>query len=205
MNRSLIETSYPGRSEILAFILLSLGIFFRVVRVDLVPEVLPNFSPLMASALCGALFLPGLVGIALPVVALLLSDAILNVHYGEPVISPQVLWTLPCYLLAAGLGGAMRPRNGSGSPGIFPVFCGTIAASLFFYLATNTGCWFGNSSYPQTFDGWVRALSTGLPGFPPTWSFLRNSLLGDLLFAAFFVGLERVLAGEKKKSGALSC
>ena len=32
-------------------------------------------------------------------------------------------------------------------------------------------------------SGWVQALTTGLPGFPPTWVFLRNSLVSDLGFA----------------------
>jgi hypothetical protein len=40
-------------------------------------------------------------------------------------------------------------------------------------------------------------MTTGLPGYPPTWSFLRNSLLGDLLFASLFVAVEQALAQRK--------
>ena len=199
-------TSFPLlRGEIMALILLFSGIFFRVIRVDLAPEVLPNFSPLMAAALCGALFLPGIVGIALPVAALLISDAVLNLHYGEPMISSQLLWTLPGYLVAVGLGGALRGKNREGlGAGLLSILGNTLVASLFFYLVTNTGSWLGNTGYPQTPGGWIQALTTGLPGFPPTWSFLRNSLLSDLLFAALFVAVERSLA-ESKKSEAVVC
>lgn len=178
-----------SRGAILATLLLFAGIFFRVLRVDLSPETLPNFSPLMAAALCGAVFIPGSAGLVIPVAALLISDALLNLHYGAPLLSVQLLWTLPCYLIAVGFGWMLRERRA----GLWPILGGTLAASAIFYLVTNTGSWLGLAAYPQNFAGWVQAMTTGLPGYPPTWSFLRNSLTGDLLFAAFFVAMERVL------------
>jgi hypothetical protein len=170
--------------------------------VDFAPEVLPNFSPLMAAALCGAVFLPGVVGLVIPVVALLVSDVLLNLHYGLPLCSVQFLWTMPAYLVAVGLGWFLRDRQAR----LGGILGGTLAASVIFYLVTNTGCWFGQATYPQNFSGWVQALTTGLPGYPPTWHFFRNSLLGDLLFAAFFVVVERSLAGaDTKHAVALRC
>ena len=68
---------------------------------------------------------------------------------------------------------------------------------MIFFVVTNTGSWLGLTAYPQTFAGWVQALTVGLPGYPPTWTFFRNSLAGDLLFAAFFVVVERALASRK--------
>ena len=50
-----------------ALVFLVIGTFFRVIRADLAPGTLPNFSPLMAAALCGALFIPGLLGLVVPV------------------------------------------------------------------------------------------------------------------------------------------
>ena len=187
MNRFLSSTSL-----ITAFWLLLLGTFFRVIRVEVAPEVLPNFSPLMASALCGALFLPGLIGLVMPVAALAISDVVLNLHYGAPLLSSQLLWTLPGYLVAVAIGWSLRGRAG-----LIPVLGGTLAASVFFYVVTNTGSWFGLTAYPQTFAGWVQALTVGLPGYPPTWTFFRNSLAGDLLFAALFVVVEQALAKRK--------
>ena len=69
--------------------------------------------------------------------------------------------------------------------------------SVIFYLVTNTGCWLTDPNYPPTFAGWVQSLTTGLPGYPQTWTFFRNSLLGDLLFAALFVGMEHSLTERK--------
>jgi hypothetical protein len=183
-------------ASLLALMLLTFGIFFRVIRVDLAHEILPNFSPLMAAAICGAVFIPGVIGLLLPITALLLSDAALNLHYGAPLISTQLLWTLPCYLMAVGIGWRLRERIGR----LLPILGGTLAASVIFYLVTNTGSWIGLAAYPQNFAGWIQAMTTGLPGYPPTWTFLRNSLIGDLLFAGFFVALENYLRVASQSS-----
>jgi hypothetical protein len=183
-------------SMLLTLILLLSGIFFRLIRVDLAPESLPNFAPLMAAALCGAVFIPGWLGLVVPIVALLVSDALLNVHYGVPVVSTQLLWTLPGYLIAVGLGWMIRERRG----GLLAILGGTLVASVLFYLITNTGSWLGLAAYPQNFTGWIQSLTVGLPGYPPTWVFFRNSLVSDLLFAAFFVAVERVLVPMRTES-----
>ena len=181
---------------LLTLILLFAGIFFRVLRVDLAPETLPNFSPLMAAALCGAVFIPRWMGLMVPVVALLVSDALLNVHYGVPVVSTLLLWTLPGYLIAVGLGCMIRERRG----GLLAILGGTLVASVLFYLITNTGSWLGLAAYPQNFGGWIQSLTIGLPGYSPTWTFFRNSLVSDLLFAAFFVTVERMLVPIRTES-----
>ena len=188
--------SHLSRTVVPAIILLLAGTFFRVLRVDLAPQTLPNFSPLMAAALCGAVFIPGWLGLVVPVAALLISDALLNLHYGVPVISSQLFWTLPSYLIAVGLGWMIRERRG----GLLPVLAGTLLSSSAFYLITNTGSWLVLAAYPQNFAGWIQALTVGLPGYPPTWTFFRNSLVSDLLFAALFVVMERFLAVDSAKT-----
>jgi hypothetical protein len=83
----------------------------------------------------------------------------------------------------------IRERRG----GLLAILGGTLVASVLFYLITNTGSWLGLAAYPQNFAGWIQSLTIGLPGYPPTWTFFRNSLVSDLLFAAFFVVMERVM------------
>jgi hypothetical protein len=112
------------------------------------------------------------------------------------VVSSQLLWTLPGYLIAVGLGWMIRERRG----GISTILGGTLVASVLFYLITNTGSWLGLAAYPQNFTGWIQSLTSGLPGYPPTWVFFRNSLVSDLLFAAFFVAVERVLVPMRTES-----
>ena len=165
-----------------AFFLVFFGAFFRVFRLELLPGR-PNFAPLMAIALCGGLFLPGTLAFLAPLGALLLSDILLNLHYGTPVFGSGELLRYACYGIGVVCGLAARRSNGSPAPVL-----GLVAAnSLLFYLVTNAAAWFGNPAYPQSFGGLAQSLTVGLPGYPPTWTFLRNSLASDLLFAGVFL------------------
>ena len=68
---------------------------------------------------------------------------------------------------------------------------GALAASLIFYLVTNSFSWWTNVGYDKSPVGWWQALTVGMPGFSPTWTFLRASVISDLLFTAVFVaGIE---------------
>ena len=165
-----------------AFFLVLFGAFFRVFRLELLPG-LPNFAPLMALAFCGALFLPGALAFVVPFGALLLSDLLLNLHYGVSLLSSGELVRYACYGIAVACGLAARRTHASP----LPVLGLVTANSLLFYLVTNTAAWIGNTSYPQTFAGLLQSLTVGLPGFPPTWTFFRNSLASDLVFAAVFL------------------
>ena len=63
----------------------------------------------------------------------------------------------------------------------------SILGSLIFYVVTNTGSWIIEPAYAKTLAGWAQALTTGLPGYPPTWTFFRSTLISDLLFTALFI------------------
>lgn len=143
---------------------------------------LPNFSPVMAIAFCGALILPGALAFIVPFVALFASDLILNAHFGQPLLSLGMVAMYACYLIAIGLGRALRNAS------LYPIFGATVFNSVLFYTVTNAFAWFANPSYPQSLAGLWQSLTVGLPGFPPTWTFFRNSLISDLLFTAVFVG-----------------
>jgi len=142
---------------------------------------LPNFSPVMAMAFCGALVLPGALAIVVPLVALFASDLILNAHFGQPLLSIGMVAIYACYLVAIGLGRALRQSS------LAPIFGATVFNCLLFYVVTNAFAWFANPSYPQNIAGLWQSLTLGLPGFPPTWTFLRNSLISDVLFTGVFI------------------
>ena len=67
------------------------------------------------------------------------------------------------------------------------IFAAALASSFLFYLITNTGAWIATADYPKTFPGWWQALTIGLPGFPSTLFFFRNTILSDLFFTVLFV------------------
>jgi hypothetical protein len=51
-----------------------------------------------------------------------------------------------------------------------------------FYFASNTLAWAHDPDYAKSLAGWWQANTVGLPGYPPTWTFLRNALAGDMVF-----------------------
>ena len=146
------------------------------------PEWLPNFSPMAALCLCGAAFLPRRLAIAVPLVALLGTDLVLNAHYGFPLFTVEFLGKSVAFAAVVALGWQLRKNA---RPGV--ILPAVLGGSLFFYLATNTASWLYEPGYAKSAAGWLQALTTGLPGYAPTWIFYRNTLAGDLLFAALFL------------------
>ena len=146
------------------------------------PGWLPNFSPMAALCLCGAAFLPRRLAVALPLAALFGTDIILNSYFGFPLFTVEFLGKTIAFAAVAGLGWMLR-KNARASV-ILPAVLG---GSFFFYLTTNTASWLYEPGYAKTAAGWIQALTTGLPGYAPTWTFYRNTLVSDLLFAAIFL------------------
>ena len=145
-----------------------------------------NFAPLAALALCGSAYLPRPWNWRGPLLALLLSDAILNLSYGQWPFTLNTIAAAAAYLLIVELGRwvAARPSYGAWAGG-------ALGSSLIFYAVTNTVSWWTNLGYDKSLAGWWQALTTGMPGYPPTWAFLRSSVISDLIFTAIFVaGIE---------------
>jgi hypothetical protein len=143
-----------------------------------------NFAPLAAIALCAAAYFPSRYKFTVPIVALLVSDLVLNVHYGFSLLSPFVLSHYVGFALIGCLG--LFLQNRASFKTLLPA---SLGASLIFYLVTNTVSWLYDPGYVKNATGWVQALTTGLPAYSatPTWMFFRNSLLSDLLFTALFI------------------
>lgn len=93
------------------------------------------------------------------------------------------------YLLLLGLGvwGLRLPSTASngGILGRSALACGG------FYLLTNTLSWLTTAAYAKTFGGWWQAVTVGLPGLRPTWSFGLTMLASTLLLTAVILALFR--------------
>jgi hypothetical protein len=135
-----------------------------------------------ALCLCGAAFLPRRFAITLPLVALLGTDLMLNLHYGFPLLTVEFLGKTIAFALVAAIGWQLR-RNAR--PGV--ILPAVLGSSLLFYSVTNTASWLYDPGYARTAAGWLQALTLGLPGFAPTWVFYRNTLAGDILFTSLFL------------------
>ncbi len=171
-----------GPALALAVSLIALAVGFRLLRAAWLPD-LPNFSPVMALAICGGLFLPRTLAVLVPLSALILTDVLLDLHYGVAPFSAATFLGYACYGLGVASGQALR-RLEAGRPATFAL---VVANSLLFYGVTNSLCWLDNPAYAKTAAGWLQALTVGVPGFPPTWTFLGYSLASDLAFTAVFL------------------
>ena len=143
-----------------------------------------NFAPLAAIALCAAAYFPPKFKFAVPMIAVLISDLVLNAHYHFSFFTPEVLSHYLGFALVGCLGLLLQDR-----PRLKTLLPASIGASLIFYVVTNTFSWLSDPAYLKNFAGLVQSLTVGLPEYSatPTWMFFRNSLLSDLLFTTVFV------------------
>jgi hypothetical protein len=145
---------------------------------------LSNFAPLAAVALCCAVYFPARLKFSLPLIALFVSDLILNAHYGASLLDAHVV----CRYLALTIIGAVGVllQNRASLKTLLPA---SIGCSVIFYAITNAFSWLSDPGYVKNMAGLIQALTVGLNQYSatPTWMFFRNSLLSDLLFTCLFV------------------
>lgn len=155
-----------------------------VFALSRIPGVLPpNFSAAYAIAFCGAVYFTGAMAWWLPLGALLITDIALNIfYYHEPVFSAYMLVKMSGFAVIVALGKLFSARDNW-----FKLLGGGLLGAILFYLITNTASWIYNPGYAKTLLGWWQALTTGIPGLPPTWEFFRNTLMSGGLFTALFV------------------
>jgi hypothetical protein len=145
---------------------------------------LSNFAPMAAIALCGAVYFPPRLKFSVPLLALFLSDEVLNHYYGAPLLDPQILCRYLVLALIGVIGLSLQHRAS-----LKTILPASIAGSTVFYLITSVFSWLSDSGYVKNFAGLVQAVTVGLPQYSatPSWMFFRNSILSDLFFTILFV------------------
>lgn len=145
-----------------------------------------NFSPLAAFALVGGFYLGKRHALWVPIVALFLSDLILNIQAGYAAIHwPRAIdWAVFLLIGAAAL--AVRDRNWKWK------LATAFAAPWLFFVVSNFGVWLtginlAGQPYPKSAAGLIECYTAGLP-------FLRGTLLGDWGFTALFAAVMQVAA-----------
>jgi hypothetical protein len=143
-----------------------------------------NFAPIAAIALCAAAYFPGKYKFTVPMIALLISDIVLDAHYGFSLLSPFVLSHYVGFAIVGCLG--LLLQNRASWKTLLPA---SVVASLIFYVITNAVSWIYDPGYAKNFPGLVQSLTVGLPQYSatPSWMFFRNSVISDLLFTLLFV------------------
>ncbi len=127
-----------------------------------------NFAPIGAMALFGGAVLSGGWAFAVPLAALLLSDAVLGFY-------PGWIWVYGSFVLIVLIGMALRTRRT-----VLRVAGAALGSSVLFFIVTNFGEWLG-PLYPHTLAGLRADFVAAIP-------FFRNTLLSDLAYSLAFFG-----------------
>lgn len=144
----------------------------------------PNFSAFYALAFCAGAFFPGRSKWWLPLGTMLLTDFLLNAfYYHQTLFSVYMLIKTLSFAGLIALGSFFSARMSW-----LKLVCGGLLGAVLFYLITNTASWLYNPEYAKTVRGWIQALTSGTPNYPPTWTFFRNTLLSGGLFTGLFAG-----------------
>ena len=178
-----------------------IGLAWMTTHGNALPAWLPGFCPLAALALGSGWFLPRRLALGAPLAVLLLSDLALTALYGwqplggstwEEALLEMATRYGVLFMLAAWALRLRRGRQQSSAQNAVVLLGATVAGSLGFYLITNTVSWLTLAGYAHTLTGWWQALSTGLPGYPPSWIFFRNALVSDVLYSILLLAAFRL-------------
>ena len=174
MNRSAADTAFAPGPLVLA------ALIFVAALSRLLPHP-PNFSPVEAIALFGgAYFASRAWALAVPLIALLVSDLVMGAVIGAgyaSYIGGVSFWSVyACIALSTLLGFGLRGKVGGAR-----VLGYSLAGSVLFFIVTNFGAWLGSPIYPQSGAGLAAAYAAGIP-------FFQWTVLGTLAYAAVLFG-----------------
>lgn len=163
---------------ILLVSIISAIIFFRTI-----PHA-PNFTPLGGATLLGAAFFGRkYLAILIPIVAMWLSDLLLNntlyASYSEGFQwgASYQIFTFAAITLTAIFGMKWFSNITNAK-----IFGGAVMATVLFFIVTNFGTWLVGTLYAKSLAGLMACYIAAIP-------FLLNSLVSNLLFAfvAFYL------------------
>jgi hypothetical protein len=170
-----------------AFLLIVAAVAYRIVTglaITSGTTWFSNFAPMAAIALCAAAYFPARYRFSVPMIALLVSDIVLNTFYGFSLLNPFFFSHYVGFALVGALGLLLRNRAS-----VKIMLPASIAASILFYVVTNIVSWLFDPGYPKNIAGLFQSLTVGLPAYSatPSWMFFRNSVLSDLIFTGLFI------------------
>ena len=147
---------------------LLVSMIFAAAALRLLPHP-SNFEPIGALALFAGAHLEKRRAFLIPLLAMLLSDAVIGFHTQLPLV-------YGAFALIACMGLSLKGRVTASA-----VTVSAFAASLLFFALTNFGVWAFDSLYPHTMTGLIACYVAALP-------FFANSVAGTLFYSALLFG-----------------
>lgn len=154
-----------------------------VVRIltNLYPEyaVWLNFTPIGAMALFGGAVFTTIPAFSLPILALYISDVVLNAlvfHTDTIWFYPGFYWTYGAFALMVLVGRWLKPTQG-----VFNFIGGVLMVTFIHWIVTDLGVFLETAMYPKTVEGWMMCLAAAIP-------FERVFLAGTFIYGTFLFG-----------------
>jgi hypothetical protein len=162
---------FPVRDAILFVLLVGIAVASR-----LLPHA-PNFTALIAvGLLAAALFRSRILAAAVPMAAMVISDAVIGGYDARLMLAVYGAMMLPLALRPLLFGRAMVLRVGAAS----------ILCSVLFFAITNGAVWAFGSMYEPSAAGLAACFAAALP-------FFKYQLAGDLTYSLVLFGLAAAL------------
>lgn len=143
-----------------------------------------NVAPIAAMALFGGAYLDKRYALAVPLIAMFISDFFIGFHNTLPFVYGSFLLT--------GLIGLWLKTHKT----IANTVGATLISSSLFFIITNLGVWLVGEVYPKTSQGLIHAYFYAIP-------FFRNTIIGDVFYVILFFGsyelVTRTLGSQNAK------
>lgn len=151
--------------------LISSAIIFAGALSRLLPHP-DNFTPIMAIALAGGVYIDKRFALIIPLAALFLSDIFIGFHN-------TIFFVYGSFLLIGLIGIWLKSHK---KP--LPILATALLSSTLFFVITNFGVWLtgGGWFYPKTWQGLIECYTLAIP-------FFRNTIAGDLVYTGVLFGL----------------
>ncbi len=162
------------KQTIIALLLITIGLIGR-----LVPH-LPNVVPITAIALFAAAYLHKREAIIVFFVTMFVSDVIIGFYQWQVMMVVYL-----SFFLVTIVGRHLRNRvTAARLLGL------TLASSFLFFVTTNWAVWQFTTLYPRTLSGLIECYTLALP-------FLKNSLMGDVIYSGLLFGIVYIISSVK--------
>ena len=142
----------------------------------------PNFTPIAAMGLFGAVYFNKRYAISVPLAAMLISDFLIGFYEWQLMAA-----VYGSFLLITIIGFWVRNNKSS-----YKVIAAAPLSSVVFFLITNFAVWAFTPWYAKTFTGLMQTFLLAIP-------FFKNTLLGDLFYVSLFFGSYEVITALIRK------
>jgi len=156
----------------LALILVVVAVISRFI-----PHI-ANFTPILAIALFGGVYLKKKYALLLPLALMMFTDLFLGVHN-------TIIFTWGTIIIIAGLGMLLRQKK---SP--LNITLSAFSSAVLFFIITNFGVWL-MGWYPRTLEGLITCYTLAIP-------FFRTTMASTLVFSFVLFGAYEAVTRKVK-------